>query len=120
MSGITFTVEAIEDSDEARARAQRAEQALHQVYEENNLEQLDFETEIDCAILGDACFKVIWDTERKSVRITTPDIQGIYAWWLGDDTSRVWRVASKYHLSSDEAEILYKVKPRGKTANGLL
>ena len=116
MSGITFSVEAVEDSDEARARAQRAEQALHRVYEENNLEQLDFETEIDCAILGDACFKVIWDTERKGVRITTPDIQGIYAWWLGDDTSRVWRIASRYNLTPEEAEILYKVKPKGKTA----
>ncbi len=46
MSGITFAVDAVEDSDEARARAQRAEQALYRVYENNNLEQLDFETEI--------------------------------------------------------------------------
>jgi len=117
MSGTNFTVDAIQDSDEARARAQRAEAALHQVYEDNNLEYLDFETEIDCAILGDACFKVIWDAETKRVRVTTPDIQGIYAWWIGDDTSRVWRVASKYNLTSDEVETLYKVKPKGKTAN---
>jgi len=117
MSGITFAVEATEDSDESRASAQRAEQALHQIYEDNNLEQLDFETEIDCAILGDSCFKVIWDTERKGVRITAPDIQGIHAWWLGDDTSRLWRVASKYSLTPDEAEILYKVKPKGNTAS---
>ena len=54
MSGINFAVDPVEDSDEARARAQKAEEALYQVYEENNLEQLDFETEIDCAILGDA------------------------------------------------------------------
>jgi len=117
MSGINFTVDAIQDSDEARARAQRAEAALHQVYEDNNLEYLDFETEIDCAILGDACFKVFWDAETKRVRVTTPDIQGIYAWWIGDDTSRVWRIASKYNLTSDEVETLYKVKPKGKTAN---
>ena len=117
MSGITFTVDALPDADEARASAQRAEQVLYQVYEGNNLEQLDFETEIDCAILGDACFKVIWDAETKSVKITAPDIQGIYAWWVGDDTSQVWRVASKYSLTPDEAEILYKVKPKGKTAN---
>ncbi len=117
MSGITFAVEAAEDSDEARASAQRAEQTLHQVYEENNLEQLDFETEIDCSILGDACFKVTWDPEKKGVRITAPDIQGIYAWWLGDDTSRVWRIASRYNLTPEEAEIMYKVKPKGKTAS---
>ena len=117
MSGINFAVDAIEDSPEAKARAQRAETALYQVYEDNNLEQLDFETEIDCAILGDACYKVIWDQETKGVRISAPDIQGIYAWWIGDDTSRIWRVASKYNLTAEEAEILYKVKPKGKMAN---
>ncbi len=117
MSGINFAVDAIEDSPEAKARAQKAESALYQVYADNNLEQLDFETEIDCAILGDACYKVIWDQETKGVRITAPDIQGIYAWWIGDDTSRIWRVASKYNLTAEEVEILYKVKPKGKTAN---
>jgi len=117
MSGTTSAVDAAEDSDEARTRAQRAERALYQVYEDNNLEQLDFETEIDCAILGDGCFKVIWDAETRSIKITAPDIQGIYAWWVGDDTSRVWRIASKYSLTSDETEILYQVKPKGKVAN---
>ena len=116
VSGLHFTVEATEDSAEARARAKRAEAALKVVCQDNNLEQLDFETEIDCAILGDACFKVIWDAERKSVRITTPDIQGIYAWWWGDDTSRLWRLASQYRLTADEVEMLYRVKPKGKTA----
>ncbi len=116
MSGINFAVDAAEDSAEAKARAQRAEEALHQVYDDNNPEQLDLETEIDCAILGDACYKVIWDSETKSVRITAPDIQGIYAWWLGDDTSRVWKVASKYSLSAEEIELLHQVKPKTKTA----
>ncbi len=117
MSGINFAVDAVKDSGEAKAGAQRAEAALYQVYEDNNLEQLDFETEIDCAILGDACYKVIWDQETKSVRVTTPDIQGIYAWWLGDDTSRVWRVASKYNLTAEEAEMLYDITPKAKTAS---
>ncbi len=117
MSGVHFAVEALEDSDEARAGARRAEAALRQVEQDNNLEQLSFETEIDCAILGDACFKVIWDAERKSVRVSAPDIQGIYAWWLGDDTSRVWRVASKYNLTAEEAEIRHQVRAKGKTAS---
>ena len=116
MSGIHFDVGAAEDSGEAADEARRAEEALYRVYEQNNLEQLDLETEIDCAILGDACYKVIWDTAEKRVRVTAPDIQGIYAWWLGDDTSRVWRVASKYILSAEEAGLLYQLKPRGKTA----
>jgi hypothetical protein len=116
MSGINFAVDGVEDSDEARTKARRAEAALRQVYEDNNLEQLDLETEIDGAILGDACYKVIWNGEAKRVRVTAPDIQGIYAWWLGDDTSRIWRVASKYSLSAEESEFLYQLKPKGKAA----
>ena len=80
MSGINFAVEAAEDSDEAGVSAQKAESALYRVYEDNNLEQLDLETEVDCAIMGDACYKVIWDTVEKKVRVTAPDAQGIYAW----------------------------------------
>ena len=116
MSGVNFAVDALEDSDEARATAQKAEEALYQVYEDNNLEQLDFDTEIDCAILGDSCYKVIWDNEAKKVRVTAPDVQGIYAWWLGDDVSRVWRVASKYTLTAEEVEVLHKVTPQSKKA----
>ena len=100
MSGVHFIVEPVEDSDEARIKAKKAENVLDEVYEANNLEQLDFETEIDCAILGDACYKIIWDQETKNISITAPDIQGIYAWYPGDDTSRVWRIASKYSLAS--------------------
>jgi len=117
MSGVNFTVEPVEGSDEARARAEKAEAALYHVYDDNNLEQLDFETETDCAILGDACFKVIWDQEAKRVSVTAPDIQGIYTWWVGDDTSKVWRVASKYNLTQDVVEGLYKVKTKDKTAS---
>ncbi len=117
MSGIHFAVEPVEDSAEARARAQQAEAALYQVYEENNLEQVDFETEIDCAILGDAGYKVIWDQQTRSVRITTPDVQGNHAWWVGDDTARLWKVASKYSLSADVVKSLYQLKSKDKTAS---
>ena len=117
MSGVNFAVDPLEDSDEARGRARKAESVLYQVSQDNSLEQLDFETEIDCAILGDACYKVIWDQDTRSVRVTAPDIQGIYAWTVGDDASRVWRVASKYELTADEIEILYQTKPKGKTAS---
>jgi hypothetical protein len=95
------------DSEAIKARVRRAEQLLRQVYEQNNLRQLDYETEIDTAVLGDGCYKVIWDTDEKRIRITAPDVSGIYAWWLGDDTSRVWRIASRYTLTREEVEMLY-------------
>ncbi len=117
MSGITFDVEPADETPEARGKAQRAEAALRRVYEQNSLEQLDLETEIDCAVLGDACFKVTWDDEARQVRVTAPDVQGIYAWWLGDDTARIWKVASRYGLGAEEAGLLYGVRLSTKTAS---
>ncbi len=116
MSGMSFAADPAEDTADARVRSRKAEEALHDVYEANNLAGLDFETEIDCAILGDACFKVIWDTARRSVRVTAPDIQGLYAWPAGDDMSRLVKLASRYTLSADEVEALYSVRPKNKTA----
>ena len=117
MSGNSLVVEPKVDTDEAKAGAERAGAALSQAAEDNNLEQLDFETEIDCAILGDACYKVIWDQEAKRVSITAPDIQGVYAWWVGDDTSKLWRVASKYSLTQEVTQSLYQVKAKEKMAS---
>src|SRR5207244_1665421 len=48
-----------------------------------------------------------WDSDERRVRISAPDVQGLYAWWVGDDMSRVWRVASRYYLSDEEATLLY-------------
>ncbi len=107
MQGFNFACYPAEDSEQLKARARAAEQLLRQVYEENNLQQLDYETETDAAVLGDGCYKVIWDAAERRIRVTAPDVAGIFAWWLGDDTSRVWRVASRYTLTSDELELLY-------------
>ncbi len=116
MSDLHFSVEPDGDSTEARDVARRAEEALYRVYDANNLGQLDFDTELDCAVLGDGCFKVTWDVEEGRVRVTAPDVQGLFAWWAGDDVSRVWRVASRYQLSAEEAALQYGVNNAKKRA----
>jgi len=107
MQGLNFACYPAEGTDELKNKSLDAERLVRQVYEANNLQELDYETEIDAAVLGDGCYKVIWDTDEKRIRITAPDVSGIYAWWLGDDTSRVWRVASRYTLTKDEVYLLY-------------
>ncbi len=94
----------LDASPGARDGARAAEDALRRIAEDNDLDLLDLDSEVDAAILGDGCYKVTWDSEGRRVRITTPDVQGIYAWWTGDDISRVWRVASRYRLAQEEAE----------------
>jgi len=120
MTGLNFAVDPVDETPEAQETARRAEKALLDVYDANQLAQLDFETELDAAVLGDGVFKVTWDTAERRVRVSAPDVQGVFVWWLGDDTSRIWRVASRYSLLPEEVAMLYDVAPakaRGR-ANG--
>jgi len=111
MSELKFAVDPVDGSPEAAEAARRVEAVLREVSEANNLEQLDFDTESDCSILGDAAFKVTWDPLERRVRVGAPDVQGLYVWWLGDDVTRVWRVASRYQLSTEEVQMLYGIQP---------
>lgn len=113
IGSVSLSMEPWDSSPGAEARARQAQEALRQVSLDNNLEQLDFDTELDAAILGDGCYKVIWDVAGAKVKVTAPDVQGLFAWWVGDDFSSVWRVASRYSLSAEAAEELYGVAPSG-------
>jgi len=99
LNGSSIQVEGGE-SPEGRARARAAEQALRAMEAANALVQLDYETELDCAVLGDACYKVTWDGEAGGVRITAPDLQGIFAWREPGDPVRITAIASQYTLGS--------------------
>ena len=116
MSGMTTLVEPSDSSPESARRARDAQEALRQVYETGQLESLDFETELDTAILGDGAYKVTWDALQERVHVSAPDVQGLFAWWIGDDLSRVWRIASRYQLSNEEAAMLYGVETSKRQA----
>jgi len=116
MSGMTFAVHPVEEGTDATEKARSAEKALYRVYADNDLQALDFDTETDCAVLGDAAYKVTWDVREKRVKVTAPDVQGLYAWWLPDDVASVYRVALRYQLNADEVEMLYGRRPSGTKA----
>jgi len=115
MEGLNFACEPAEDTDKAKELARSAEKVIYDVYQANTLQELDYETEVDAAILGDGCYKVTWDAVEKRIRVTSPDVNGLYAWWLGDDLSKVWQVASRYQLTKDELDLLYQRKTDKKS-----
>jgi len=99
LGGSGMQVEPLDGADPAaRERARVAERALREVEQANAIAQLDYETELDCAVLGDAAYKVTWDSDIAEVRVSAPDVQGIYAWRADDDASRVVAVASQYQV----------------------
>ena len=117
MADLRSTVPAVDASPEEQERARRAENLLADIAETNSLDQLDFDTEIDTAVLGDGAYKITWDDERGGVRITAPDVQGLHCWWVGDDVNRIRRVASRYTLDTDEARELHGVQPPRRARN---
>jgi hypothetical protein len=58
---------------------------------------------VDTAVLGDGAYKVVWDDRERRVVVSAPDVQGLYAWWAGDDVRRLWRVVSRYQLAAEQA-----------------
>ncbi|MBN1368842.1 MAG: phage portal protein [Dehalococcoidaceae bacterium] len=106
MSGLNVRVLPGE-AENGKELARQAQNHLGKVSRQNGLDILDYETEVDTAILGDGCYKVTWDDYRNRVRVSAPDVQGVFAWWRGDDTSELRRVAASYRLDADEIRKLY-------------
>src|SRR6266568_1433704 len=63
MMGRTISALPENDSRAARRRADQTTDYLRNVAEEQDLDLVDFDNEIDCAILGDAAYKVTWDPD---------------------------------------------------------
>jgi len=78
MAGRAVVIDPADRSELALARATEA--ALREVTDQNELDWLELETEIDTAVLGDGAYKVWWDSEAGQVRVSAPDVQGLYAW----------------------------------------
>ncbi|MFA5401147.1 MAG: phage portal protein [Dehalococcoidia bacterium] len=114
MNELNFSFEALPGGKPDLAK--QAEDLIYLVHDQNNAQELDYTTEIDTAILGDGCYKVTWDAVNKRVRITAPDVNGIYAWWTGDDLNQTYKVASRYQLSAGEILTLYKKSTTKKSA----
>lgn len=104
-----FVVDPLEDTPEARQQARNAEAALALMAEQNGLDVLDFDTELDAAILGDGAYKVTWDAGEGRVRVTAPDVQGLYAWHAPGDPGRITQVVSRYAPDTGEADTMVEV-----------
>ena len=101
---------------DGRPRSPAAELALQKVYEANDLERVDFDVALDAAVLGDGAFKVTWDPLTRQPRVTAVDVQGLYAWWRGDDVRQVIRVAQTYTLGAAAVRAQFGLTAGGQTA----
>lgn len=105
MQGRSVNVEPTSDDPTAITAAALAEAAIAAIHAANHADRLDYDTEIDTAVLGDGAYKITWSPEQSRVRITAPDVQGIYAWPLSDDLTEFSRVCHRYQLTTGDKPI---------------
>ena len=116
VAGVRFVADPRDSGDDGGERGRRLEDALEVVSEENGLGALELDSDIDACVLGDGAWRVSWDVAEKRVRVTAPDVQGLYVWSLPDDLSRFWRLAQRYDVSEEYAAML--VGPRDTSRSG--
>ena len=95
MGGLSVRASALDDTPEAKAQANGAQRLLDQTYRNNSLDRLDYETEIDAAVLGDGCYRLGWDSAAGTVRVTSPDMAGIGVDYAADGVT-VEKVSLSY------------------------
>jgi hypothetical protein len=113
--GLGFAVPA-EESGLAPEVARRAERLLYRIYEDNDLEAVDLAAALNAGLLGDAVFKVLFDSRERRIRVLNVDPLGFFPRWSGDDLGSLWRVDLAYRLQAEEAERLYGLRERGPVA----
>jgi len=127
--GVTVALEPNGSDAAAADAAQQAEAFLRQVWADNSLQLLDFDTAIDSAVLGDGAFKVslqegaslaldfglpVVGAAKNSassassvIRVAACDVMGLSARWRGDDMRRLLAVTESYRLAQTEAAELF-------------
>lgn len=108
-----------ESTPEAARLAQQTEQALANIWSENNLALLDYDAAVDAAVLGDCAFKVTQENQTNfslfgspastSVKVRAVDVLNLTAGWRGDDMRALLWVRERYSLSRAEAEARFSL-----------
>ena len=97
----------------AARRAAEAERLLKAAYEHNGLWAADYDTAVDCSVLGDGAYKVTWDVIAGQPHVVAVDPQTLELLRAADDYRRVTAVRQSYKLSSEEAAARWGVRNAG-------
>lgn len=87
--------------------SQAAERYLNRLAAEDDWHGLDVVAALDAAVLGDACFKVTWDRERRRPRLAPVDPGQLVVATRPDDRRELVAVRQSYPLSPAAVEPVF-------------
>ena len=70
---VSFSVAASKTSGVSEELAAAVETRLNELYVEQDLHSLDFNTMVDAAVVGDGAFKITWDVDAGAPVVTSVD-----------------------------------------------
>ncbi len=108
-----LSVPPVDPSPAAAERAAEMERLLKLVYEQNGLWATDYDTAVDCAVLGDGAYKVTWDAVAGRVAVVAVDPQALEVERATDDYRRVVAVRQTYALPAEDAARRWGVRTLG-------
>ncbi|MGI2336361.1 MAG: phage portal protein [Dehalogenimonas sp.] len=91
------------------AAVAEAQTILDRWHAGNCLDRLDYETEVDTAVLGDGCYRLGWDDAAGMVRVTAPDVCGLEV-TFGLDGVTPEEVRAGYRLSAAAADRAWGIR----------
>jgi hypothetical protein len=94
-----------------------AEALLYQVYDDNDLDQVDLACATNAAVLGDGVYKVFWDAATRRIRVVSVDPFGFFATWRPDDLATLQQVDLVYSLPAAAAAALDGAPPADGAAS---
>ncbi len=106
---VTFSIAPSEKDGVGEQLANTVETRLNELYTEQDLHSLDFNTMVDAGVVGDGAFKVTWSVDDASPMVTSVDPAGLWAWTRPDNVRKVTRVVQRYYLTAPEAFELFGV-----------
>lgn len=118
LRGREFLVDSTERGNEAAdAAAAEAERLLREIHDWNDVGSLDMLTEIDCAKLGDAAFKITWSERDQMPVLSSPHPSTL--WWWPDPVrpADLAIVAHQYDLGRLPDELAASLHPAIREAS---
>lgn len=97
----------------AGERAATVERLLKGAYEQNGLWAVDYDTAVDCAVLGDGAYKVTWDPVAAQPSVVAVDPQTLSVERAPDDYRKIRGVRQTYTLSAREVAERWGVRSPG-------
>lgn len=92
------------------ANSEAVEGVLSEWIAANEQHDLDWQSALDAAVIGDGAYKVTWSARLKRPVCAAVDPRGLWAFWWPDNPRQAYRVIQRIEMRAEEARAIYSLQ----------